>query len=179
MVPPRFFMLLGLLIHFYPSAANHPSDEMTIVWSDEVLDWHDFRALPDRLHGGAMTASGLYYNFRCIDGQAEWVVRAVFFPNKSFVNPEVRHPYMLAHEQLHFDITELFARRLRRQLAAASISCDDRDEVDYLCERAVEEWRIYQEQYDEETQHSLNRDAQVFWNRQIANELKALEVWRD
>jgi len=160
------------------SRAGRNGDEASIRWSETPLTWKDFKGIPDSRHGGALTASGFYYNFKCENGMAEWEVGAVFFPNKSYVNPQVLNPYMLAHEQLHFDITELFARKLRKQLVEENIGCDDRTEVEYLCERMVEDWRAFQQQYDIETNHSMNRDAQIHWDKMIRDALMELEDWR-
>jgi hypothetical protein len=170
---------IAFLLFLPNSWAGRNAEQASIRWSETPLSWKDFKGIPDSKHGGALTASGFYYNFKCENGVAEWEVGAVFFPEKSYVNPQVRHPYMLAHEQLHFDITELFARKLRKQLSEGNIGCEDQAEVEYLCERMVEEWRAFQQQYDIETRHSMERDAQVFWNSMIRDALKELEVWKD
>src|SRR5690606_40361550 len=44
-----------------------------------------------------------------------------FNPHLSWVVPASRNDYLLKHEQLHFDITELHARKLRRELANISV----------------------------------------------------------
>lgn len=155
------------------------AEEPMIHWSNQPLTWNDYKALPDRNHGGALTASSIYYNYGCSNEQAAWYVGAVFLPEKSYVNYEVAHAYMLAHEQLHFDITELFARKLRKAIAEAALTCDDLSEINYLAERAVEEWMEMQDAYDKETLHSINRDAQVRWQEHISSLLEEYHEWAE
>jgi hypothetical protein len=172
-------LILGFLLLYEGAWAVKKTDITNIPWSETPLSWSDFKGIPDSRHGGALTASGFYYNFNCENGIAEWKVGAVFFPEQSYVNPQARHPYMLAHEQLHFDITELFARKLRLLLEEENIDCSDQAEVEYLCEKMVEEWRAFQQQYDFETRHSMDRDAQIHWNKKVRDALSELEEWKD
>jgi hypothetical protein len=174
-----FVFVAGFLLFTQSAWGGKKTEQASIPWSDTPLSWLDFKGLPDARHGGALTASGFYYNFKCENGIAEWKVGAVFFPEQSYVNPQVRHPYMLAHEQLHFDITELFARKLRKLLEEENIGCNDQAEVEYFCEKMVEEWRAFQQQYDIETRHSMDRDAQIHWNKLVRDALSELEDWKD
>lgn len=87
----------------------------------------------------------------------------------------------LRHEQLHFDLTEAFARELRERLTSALAEGSDADEA----ERALraEVGRLYrevarahereQQRYDRETSHGQRAGAQARWTRETGQRLGA------
>lgn len=86
-------------------------------------------------------------------------------------------PNLLAHEQLHFDITELFARKLRKALTefdfdnARNLKAD----LQALYRNAEQERALMQQQFDVETRHSMNEAAQLEWQKYIKEELSKLK----
>jgi len=84
---------------------------------------------------------------------------------------------VLAHEQNHFDIVELFARRLRKQVGAMVFLNlkDAQKKVETMYSIASKEMDLYQDKYDTETDGSMNGDGQRKWNKKIADELSELE----
>jgi len=102
---------------------NNTEYETKIEWSaDRKLTWDDFKGEPDTANFPntlALTNSGFGYEsginmFK--DGQV--FVQSVFNTNLSWVVPEGRNDYVLRHEQIHFDITEIYSRKLRKELAS-------------------------------------------------------------
>src|SRR5579871_6965376 len=88
----------------------------TIAWDSATrLTWADFRGKADNNSSfSASTASGIVYKFS-MDGEGySDSITAVFYPNESWVR--IRDDKYLIHEQGHFDITEIFARKLRKRL---------------------------------------------------------------
>ncbi|MDP6909549.1 MAG: hypothetical protein QF371_08585, partial [Flavobacteriales bacterium] len=88
-----------------------------IEWQEErVLKWSDFKGKPNKLSKNeALTDSGIAISLTCDDEHSEVKVESFFNPYKSWSKNHTSD-YLLEHEQLHFDITELFARKLRKQL---------------------------------------------------------------
>lgn len=81
------------------------------------------------------------------------VVYAVCDPNNSFIKSKVDNiQWVLAHEQLHFDIAEYIARQLNK-------SKNKLVDWDYWNKKLYQ----MQEQYDYETQHSQNKYQQNLW----------------
>ncbi len=96
-----------------------------IAWDvSRKLAWEDFKGKPFKTAwAAATTASGISYEYtgRETKGgyELEFSVGAYFYPEKSWYQPHLCDALVLSHEQLHFDISELFARKLRKQLVAA------------------------------------------------------------
>src|SRR5690242_12562679 len=78
----------------------------TIIWSSSnPLAKEDFKGKKSSKNIMAGTASGLYIHSEDKEGTLMFYVEAIFYKSKSFMREE--SPYILKHEQLHFDITEL------------------------------------------------------------------------
>ncbi len=52
-------------------------------------------------------------------GYKQLTAKAIFFKNKSWVTAEENLGQILQHEQLHFNIAELYARRLKKTIPRA------------------------------------------------------------
>jgi len=83
---------------------------------------------------------------------------------------------VLSHEQLHFDISELYARRLRRRLQTAEFTDRVKAEVRQIFAEVNRQLSEFQDRYDGETDFSRNREAQLAWNRAVARMLSELPV---
>ncbi|MGB5190447.1 DUF922 domain-containing protein [Robiginitalea sp.] len=145
--------------------------------SGSQLRWEDFRGVPpEDKTVAATTASGISYSFRTrgISGEntLDYEVIAYFYPEKSWYHPELCDAGVLMHEQLHFDISELYARKMRRILSERSFSGNIRGEVRQIFSKINKELSAFQDKYDLETDFSRNREAQLRWNQRIAAKLK-------
>lgn len=155
-----------------------------IFWKENALTWGDFQAEPDKNSTfQANTSAGLSYSWgiRNENGVVtlKYEVLSYFNPNGSWVVPESRgSEYLLSHEQLHFDITELHARKLRKKLAEINVEKlgeDPRKELNKLYEIIEKERDAMQLKYDKETNHSLNREAEARWQNFVKREIKKYE----
>ena len=76
--------------------------------------------------------------------------------------------YILAHEQGHFDITEIFARRLHEALQNYQFNRRTfKKDIAQIYHSIVSEKEDYQKNYDAETDHSRNRKVQYDWLEKI------------
>ena len=57
-----------------------------------------------------------YRSFYIFDTVLVFAVDCIFFKKYSWVKEDWRTPYVLNHEQIPFDITEIYARKLRMAL---------------------------------------------------------------
>jgi predicted secreted Zn-dependent protease len=104
-------------------------------------------------------------------------VIAEFVPEKSWVKAEPSEN-LLRHEQGHFDITEIYARKLRRHFERNPQLCaKGQAAVDAEAKKIFAEWDATQDQYDLETNHSKNIPVQREWETRIQHDLKELELW--
>lgn len=128
---------------------------------DFRFTWADFKGIiPVGSSAAATTASGISYDFSTFyEGDAlkiNFNVVAYFYPSRSWYKPKVCTNVTLLHEQLHFDITELYARKLRFQLANTTFSGNVKEEVRKLYKLTLRQLNDFQNKYDSETDYSRN-----------------------
>jgi len=159
------------------SAFGFSQEAETIPWSaDRKLQWSDFKGSYFKTEwAAATTASGISYAFSATEqnGQQflEIEVKCEFFPQKSWYRPELCDDVILSHEQLHFDIAELHARRFRKRLGEFNFTENVKQEVRDIYKQILKELSIFQNKYDRETDFSKDLQQQLLWNRAIAQEL--------
>lgn len=162
-----------------------PEDEK-IAWSaDYRLTWDDFKG--EAKHGTsyvASTNSGLSfgYSVKIINGEATneftYNVNSYFYPQLSWFVPERVNDRILRHEQTHFDISELHARKLRKRIAQTNFSSNVKDELDALYDQVERERRAMQEAFDFETDHSVLRQPEEQWEQKIATLLRDYDAYQ-
>ena len=166
--------LLLLFLALIPSLSQ---DADAIPWeAGRKLSWADFKGAPPAAKRvAATTASGISYSYQTqgTPGQyhLDYEVTAYFYPYKSWYHRELCDSVVLSHEQLHFDITELFARRMRSLLEREDFGPDVKAEVRRIFKRLNRELSEFQDRYDRETDFSRDREAQERWNAEIARKL--------
>lgn len=159
--------------------------EDSIVWSENYrLQWSDFKADPDQFSDAvAITASGLTFNLsatttstKLLDYSAK--VTAHFYPYQSWCKKEVVDSIVLAHEQLHFDITELHARKFRKLVTQKNFSLNIKKELSQLQNRINKDLKEFQNKYDKESDFSRNVETQKYWQALVNQMLKELSDYQ-
>ncbi|WP_431124584.1 DUF922 domain-containing protein [Flagellimonas flava] len=151
--------------------------EEGVLWdANKRLSWSDFKGkVPPAAEPAATTASGISYRYSANlihhEVKLDFEVNAYFYPNESWYKPEVCDELILSHEQLHFDIAELFARKMRNKLRRTSFSDNVKQEIRDIYQDILQELQDFQDQYDWETGYSRNAKKQLEWNRKIAKAL--------
>ena len=115
------------------------------------LTWADFKGgAPRDTTAAAETAYTLFYGVRCAGEAFEFRVVAAFRQNDSWVRPSVLkspgdNARALRHEQTHFDLSEVHARRMRRYYSELIAPCRrSADELAAMAERFVRDERAAQ-----------------------------------
>lgn len=144
-----------------------------LQWSKERrLEWSDFQAAPPEtryLRIAALTSSLIQYRYFCTPQDTlQITIKAVFLKDESWVRPLGKTTDCLRHEQTHFDITELYARRLKHCLAQRTYTCRDVAILEAEVKKILDEWRDTQLRFDDETHYSLHTIAQKNWESYIA-----------
>ncbi len=157
----------------------------TITWdASRKLTWLDFKAAPNfKSEAIALTASGITFGYSVKTSDARitdfsTTVEAEFYRNKSWYLKGKADAYILRHEQLHFDITELYARKFRAQLSQLGLSRTIKKQMDRLHEAIIVGLDETQKRYDAESEHSMNIEMQKHWEEFIAEELQALDLFK-
>jgi len=143
------------------------------------LTWNDFRGRPaGRGPEVAKTSYALFYAWKCRREAFAFHVIAAFRPRQSWVktvalNDSVFSRGALRHEQTHFDLAEVHARRMRRYFATLAGACSKTDsELTNLAGRLIQEEKAEQQRYDAETNHGLRSERQAAWNAEVARQLQ-------
>jgi hypothetical protein len=168
-----FLFFSALSFNIYGQEKNEK-----IKWDEKrPLKWADFKAEPDTTNDySANTNSGMSYswNYSTASGKPvlEHEVFSNFYPNLSWVKDIENEEYLLAHEQLHFDISELHARKLRKAIEEYEIARNIRQDLKRIYSKIEADRVAMQNQFDRETSHSENREAEMKWRKFVASELE-------
>ncbi|MBC2845380.1 DUF922 domain-containing protein [Winogradskyella flava] len=157
--------------------------ETKIEWSaDRKLTWDDFKGKSDTINfpdALALTNSGFGYESGInMFKEGKVFVQSVFNTYNSWVLPEGRNDYVLRHEQIHFDITEIYSRKLRKELADANITSDNVAMARSIFDRVFNEMRNRQERYDQETKRGDKKETQEHWEAVVELELAKYEFYK-
>jgi hypothetical protein len=157
-----------------------------IEWgSGRKLTRSDFKGrIPSRSTDASRSRVLIDATWECHEGIGASQARAVFDPDQSWwkdpspnlwravdgaAAPQTQSDSeraLLAHEQLHFDLTEVWARKVRAALADLPAACKTREGIARM-EAAIATlergWREEQARYDRETDHGADARRQAAW----------------
>lgn len=156
-------------------------DHLRIDWNaNHRLQWSDFQGEPDyeNWRVAAVTSSLIQFSYYCDSGVLKCDSKAVFMKDNSWVKADEVDGDYLVHEQLHFDITELYARKMRKMLDNNSYACEDKPKLEAEAERIFDDWRWAQKKYDWQTNYSLDLVSQKSWKKYIADQIAILDNYR-
>lgn len=162
-----------------------PATASELAWSSSrPLTWEDFRGKPPTDgEEQARTVYLLSFESRCRGVEFTFNVTALMLPTQSWVKPFVQATQaggvrVLRHEQTHFDLTEIYARRMRRFFKDLYDPCGQPDErLREAVDRYVKEESDAQGRYDSETQYGRNDQAQARWDHDVSEMLSSLAAF--
>ncbi len=175
-----FFILL-----LFAAENSFSQEQEKIEWEDgQKLIWADFKGIPKQgVAYEANTNSGISFSwsYSTENGQPvlKYEVVTNFFPQLSWVKQNEKDMYLLGHEQLHFDISELHARKLRKAIDEYEIGRNIRRDLNRLYESIEKDRVAMQNLFDAETIHSTDKDAEAGWRKFVEEELAKLSDYRD
>jgi hypothetical protein len=154
------------------TAASLAESEETIAWQPaRRLSWADFKANPDPTSDAAASTTtlvGIEYNIS--NNNLGYTINCRFSKDRSWGLHKT--PYILAHEQGHFDIAEIFARKLNKAMSEYEFNKKSfQKDLKKIYEDIMKEKEEWQEKYDKETRHSINKQRQAEWLEKIAKTL--------
>lgn len=151
----------------------------TILWSAaKKLDPSDFKDVADT--GKTMIAFTMTkFSYKVIpqDGGAIINTSTLFYPCNSWLN-RANVKNSISHEQLHFDIAEYYKRMFLQRLAETrSAENMFATTTKAIFRDIVDQKRIMNNEYDQQTDKGINYQEQIKWNYKIANLLSNLEKY--
>lgn len=153
--------------------------DAVIIWTKNYkLSWNDFLGKNFRFKDNTAANSSLKLHFIPSynnKGVYSYTIIPVFNRLTSWTIS--RSPELLNHEQTHFDILEIFARKIRKRFKEAkkNNACDYSYGI--IFNSYKDSLDRYQERYDLATDYSLLHREQNFWNIIVAKELKKLDAF--
>ena len=147
-----------------------------IQWeNNQKLTWKDFKGKPNkRSPYKAMTFASVSSNLISFSkNELKIKILCHFIRNKSWKTIETDE--LLRHEQLHFDIAELAARKMRERVSKLNLknlsSKNIEQKLNSIFNSSVEEQMEMNQKYDSETNHSIKYIAQSDWEKKIKEKL--------
>lgn len=159
------FLLVCFLIN-----DNKSSTKNELLWqTDRKLQWNDFKGQPKYWSNfAAQTVTTIEQSYTCDADNFKLTLIAKFNKSKSWTKTS-KSKRILAHEQKHFDLTELYARKMRKTYQELTAPCQmGTAALNKIYNDLFEELRQLQILYDVETDHGLKTKAQQQWDDFIA-----------
>lgn len=169
--------IIGGILFCFLAIIYHCEAQEEVPWNNiKRLTWNDFKGeVPLGAVAAATTASGISYKFSTHNKGNKMIVdydvSSFFYPTKSWYRPAICNDVTLIHEQLHFDISELFARKMSREMAQTLFTKNVKAEVKAIYKRTLRKLNDFQNKYDNETDYSRNVSEQKRWVLKINEEL--------
>ena len=155
-----------------------------ILWNEnQKLSWNDFRGKPipsASFVASTNTGISFQYSYSIQNGDinVEYSVESFFSPEGSWYMPQRVNAHILRHEQAHFDISELHARILRKNLQGKKFTKRIKSEIEGIYKQVEQKRRAMQNKFDAESDHSRNEEKEIFWQKYIAQQLAAYDAWK-
>ncbi len=155
----------------------------TVYYQERKVTWNDFlgQVRSQSKYGAAIYSSfGINSKMFVENGIIKIEVTPSVFTDKkmSWAKAEIKNEYSLKHEQLHFDICYLMALKFLKTIRVLKAeSLDDLSSmIQYEYLEFYKKTHELQEQYDEETNHSILKEQQKNWEIQINKEIKEFDL---
>ena len=167
------------MIHFYLFLITCflQLDNNCILWERNVLRKSNFKLVSEEFEGydrRAMTYAKISIKTTKKGGKVVFIVCNRFLKDRSWKKSDFDE-YVLNHEQRHFDIAEIYARKIRYSLD--SIKSEPLKYYKSIVQNHLRARKKYSEKYDDETNHSQNKEVQELWNNYIDKELLRYEEY--
>ena len=176
----KFLCTLLFTLAFLNISGQNKILKKSIVWKkDYKLSRKDFKGKFDK-KSKIIAQTGvniIIVPFAKKSGKYLYEVYAKFYYYKSWINSNSN--ILLNHEQLHFDIAELYARKMRKEIQKVKLTKNKVEEFDYrrIYKKYFKEFLNYQKKYDAETDFSRTHSSQKKWETTVSKQLFELEKY--
>jgi hypothetical protein len=174
-------MFILFLISFLLLSINTKrsfEEEEKILWKEsEKLIWDDFKGKVDTSKINVLAET--CWEIKIIESHYNekvpvFEIGNFFIKNKSW--KITNDDYSLAHEQLHFDIAEIFARNIRKSYDSLNKKkIVDVNKYEAIFNHNIESCGKYNTKYDNEVY--FNNKKQAFWIKKVGVELARLKKY--
>lgn len=174
--------LIFLLSLSSKSQVKESSDSL-IYWTQiQMLKWSDFQGEKDTIDSRytymeAVSAISIFTTGYYENDILKYRVTNYFNKSKSWAT-DTTVMSLLEHENIHFDIAELYTRKIRQGIEIL-IDKNKTSEEDYieLIEKLLNEFSESTKRFDKETAHGLVLQRQQKWKEKVEEEINSLEKY--
>ena len=154
---------------------NIPDEEKKLIFykPEQLLSISDFMASPIAGNDAvAITSSGFAFKagYKSEAGKSTlmFAVYCSFDKQQSWMKAAGKTPYILSHEQSHFDISYIAAMSFISQLKAAGFTQQNyKGLIHSIYAASTDNLEKMQHQYDGETNNGQLKNMQAIWNRKV------------
>lgn len=167
-----------MVVSLLTSGFSHPGDDR-IPWSETYhLKWEDFQAAPDsNAFGSALTTVTIKARPYRQGRGLEYDISAFFLRSHSWA--KTRSIHLLNHEQIHFDLSELYARKARKKVQELQqLGIKDYRVYNSALQVIFEESNEMDAKYDRETLNGALLKKQILWDLTVGTRLKELHKYK-
>lgn len=173
-------ILVGIFLCLQPvwCQENTETEEETIEWEEgRPLGWDDYRLRVFKSNKGQLAITSVRHSVRGYLNEEipDFEVKVLFIKDASWTTDK-DDSALLAHEQLHFDIGELFRRKIVKRINGLRKQGEKQKAIyRYVIRKELSEFRIFSKSYDKATRHGNLKEEQEKWQRDVWEELKRLQ----
>ena len=143
-----------------------------ISWdATRPLTWKDFKGRPDNsISYDALTHGSTTFQIQNVSGNNYKFILSVDFMTKtSWAKSKKETDKLLAHEQCHFDLFEVYSRIFVRKLVEGKVLEGKNfiDKTQKIYKDTFDELMKVQAKYDKETDHSKIETKQAEWEEKV------------
>ena len=149
-----------------------------LEWNEyNPLEWTDFKTTNSEAFGDAGTHVRIMARPYLVKRKVYYNVYALFDKKRSWSNEQ--GDKLLAHEQLHFDIAELYARKIRKSIELLARKGEKELKIyNDVVNSLMTESNEFDQQYDLETLHGTLYNRQLEWEAKIKTALAGLNHYK-
>ncbi len=175
-----YYCFIVILLFQSVSLFAQIKNEELMEWSaSKRLNWTDYKANPNpNSDAAASTSTYLLIDYNIRHDGLTYRIQSLFSKTRSWgLHKSV---YILSHEQGHFDIAEIFARKLHKRMSEYIFNKRTyQKDLDRIYNDIVDEKSAFQNRYDKETNHSINKEKQAEWLKIIETLLDEYKDYAD
>ena len=150
------------------------------------MTWEDFKGKP-KIISNTNVAAQTYCGFSLesnrvtVFKKVKIFIKNTFDCNLSWVGQDqMSRDDLLEHEQVHFDLSQVYARHLRKNLVEKNLTVNNLTTgTNSVFKDVYNAYLERQEMFETETNYGLDREKQKLWAKKIVEELTELNSWAE
>ncbi len=170
--------IAAAVLMFIFGISLNPNQGSEIVWDDlKEIEWSDFVGRPDKNSPfKAKTMCEIRSDIKGEGGEMSLKIQGLFLKKLSWVKE--KSDALLYHERGHFNLCELWARKLRFKIRDRTFDKGTfQDSLNSFQKEVNEGNRKMQEMYDNESAHGIIEGQQKMWTDKIRRSLIELSAY--